>query len=374
MSDTRYAVLFCGRLAPGITLEQVKQSFSELFGLTGEKLEHLFAHPKVVLKRDVPKHEAERIAHGLRRIGMEVDLHRLKQHTTIAPSTVQTVSQKASAKPIKKAPIVASELTLAADEPFVATKKEQAVAQTASTSSFSLVEEEPPLQPATEEAGAGAQAAYGGSAYNNEYVGAFDRPVVDRESLPTRLAFVFTGKGEEYFKIWIVNVFLTIVTLGIFSAWAKVRTKRYFYGNTFIDNASFEYLADPIKILKGRLIAAAFFIVYAVSDYVSIELGLACFAILIFATPWIVMKAARFRNRNSAWRGIRFSFEGNLVGAAMSYLVWPFVAIVSLGFLSPFIVRSQTQYIIGQSRFGGEDFANSATISEPRFKYEAQRG
>ena len=44
--------------------------------------------------------------------------------------------------------------------------------------------------------------------------------------------FEFTGSGSEYFKIWIVNVLLTIVTLGIYSAWAKVRRLRYFYNNT----------------------------------------------------------------------------------------------------------------------------------------------
>jgi hypothetical protein len=33
----------------------------------------------------------------------------------------------------------------------------------------------------------------------------------------------FTGSGAEYFGIWIVNLLLTILTLGIYSAWAKVR-------------------------------------------------------------------------------------------------------------------------------------------------------
>ncbi len=72
----------------------------------------------------------------------------------------------------------------------------------------------------------------------------------------------FTGTGGEYFKIWIVNIFLTIITLGVYSAWAKVRTKRYFYGNTVLDGVPFEYTADPIRILIGRLIAFAFVILF----------------------------------------------------------------------------------------------------------------
>ncbi len=42
------------------------------------------------------------------------------------------------------------------------------------------------------------------------------------------LRFEFTGDGREYFRIWIVNVSLTVITLGIYSAWAKVRRMRYF--------------------------------------------------------------------------------------------------------------------------------------------------
>ena len=59
----------------------------------------------------------------------------------------------------------------------------------------------------------------------------------------------FEGSGGEYFKIWIVNLALTIATLGIYSAWAKVRNKRYFYGNTFIAGHSFDYHGRPVRIL-----------------------------------------------------------------------------------------------------------------------------
>ena len=63
----------------------------------------------------------------------------------------------------------------------------------------------------------------------------------------------FRGKTGEYFKIWIVNILLTVITFYIYSAWAKVRTKRYFYGNTFVDNSSFEYHARPLQLLPCLL-------------------------------------------------------------------------------------------------------------------------
>ena len=82
-------------------------------------------------------------------------------------------------------------------------------------------------------------------------------------------SFEFTGKAREYFSIWIVNICLTILTLGIYSAWAKVRTNQYFYGNTRLDEASFRYLATPMNILKGRMIAFAAFVVYYIATMIS---------------------------------------------------------------------------------------------------------
>ena len=67
---------------------------------------------------------------------------------------------------------------------------------------------------------------------------------VPAQSQPNRiLPFEFRGNGGEYFKIWIVNVLLTLITLGIYSAWATVRNNRYFYSNTFVNDVSFDYLA-----------------------------------------------------------------------------------------------------------------------------------
>src|SRR5260370_8359218 len=67
----------------------------------------------------------------------------------------------------------------------------------------------------------------------------------------------FTADAGEYFRIWIVNLALAIVTLGIYSAWAKVRKRRYFYGHTRVDGDTFDYRPNPIAILKRRLIPVA---------------------------------------------------------------------------------------------------------------------
>src|SRR5688572_25368406 len=79
-------------------------------------------------------------------------------------------------------------------------------------------------------------------------VDAVDPPPVSDTSVPAAADVPapqhaqFTGTGREYFQIWIVNLLLTIVTLGIYSAWAKVRRLQYFYRHTRLAGAGFDRL------------------------------------------------------------------------------------------------------------------------------------
>jgi len=136
---------------------------------------------------------------------------------------------------------------------------------------------------------------------------------------------VFNGKGSEYFKIWIVNLFLSIITLGIYSAWAKVRTKRYLYGSTSIEGSAFEYHASPIAILKGRLIAFALLIMYSVLGQLFPIVGIFLLILLIASIPWIVWRSLKFNARMTSHRNVHFSFNGLLKKSYLYYLVIPYI-------------------------------------------------
>ena len=141
-----------------------------------------------------------------------------------------------------------------------------------------------------------------------------------QEKMLKPIEFEFHGKAGEYFRIWIVNILLTIVTLGIYSAWAKVRNKRYFYGNTLLDNSPFEYTASPIAILKGRLVVAAVLIVYSITARMfPISEGI-FFVLFLLVLPWLVMRSFMFNARYSNYRNLYFRFENNLSGAVKVFL------------------------------------------------------
>lgn len=173
--------------------------------------------------------------------------------------------------------------------------------------------------------------------------------------------FEFNGKAGEYFKIWIVNIALSIVTLGIYSAWAKVRTKRYFYGNTTFDGSSFEYLANPLTILKGRLIVFAFILAYAVTTQFMPALEAAFFIIYLIALPWLVIKSMQFNARNSAYRNIRFNFDGKITESLIIFIALPIFTFVTMGLALPYLIKCMKKFLIEHSYFGASKFDFHAT-------------
>ncbi|MDD3597550.1 YjgN family protein [Sulfuricurvum sp.] len=171
-------------------------------------------------------------------------------------------------------------------------------------------------------------------------------------SLPRSYPFTFTGNGGEYFRIWIVNIALTLVTLGIYSAWAKVRTQRWFYGHTILDNTAFSYLATPIQILKGRLIAAALLIIYYIASHTApLIAGIIMLAIMI-GSPWIIVLALRFAARQSSYRGLRLNFSGTVGEAAVVYLFLPITTIFTLGLSLPFVAYRQVRFLASNYGYG----------------------
>lgn len=137
------------------------------------------------------------------------------------------------------------------------------------------------------------------------------------------LPFEFTGSGREYFRIWVVNLLLTILTFGIYSAWAKVRRLQYFYRNTRIDGAVFDYHGNPVAILKGRILAVVLLAAYHVSFDISPIAAIAVGAVLCAVMPWLLARAFRFKMANSSYRGVHFRFRGTVGEAYRQLIIFP---------------------------------------------------
>jgi uncharacterized membrane protein YjgN (DUF898 family) len=173
-----------------------------------------------------------------------------------------------------------------------------------------------------------------------------------------RMPFEFTGSGFEYFRIWIVNVLLTIITVGIYSAWAKVRTKRYFYRNTKVAGSEFEYHAKPIQILKGRLLIFGGYAIFVVAVQFQPAISATIAIIFCLIMPWLIVRAHAFTARNSSWRNIRFGFNDHSVKDAIGvFLIIPIAIPFTLGMIIPYLSYRGWRFSVINSRVGRQPFS-----------------
>jgi uncharacterized membrane protein YjgN (DUF898 family) len=143
----------------------------------------------------------------------------------------------------------------------------------------------------------------------------------DNTNLPHRLDFKFTGSGSEYFRIWIVNLFLVVITFGIYYPWARVRKLRYFYANTLVDGDALGFHGTPQTMFKGYLLIAALGGAYSLLSHLSPIAGVVALVALFTVGPALWRAGLRFRLANTSWRGLRFAFTGSMKDAYATQ--WP---------------------------------------------------
>ncbi len=166
----------------------------------------------------------------------------------------------------------------------------------------------------------------------------------------------FSGNASEYFKIWIVNTALTVVTLGIYSPWAKVRKLRYFYTNTSLEDGHFDYHANPKAILIGRLMALGMVGIYLASGYIYPVLPFVVIAVIVLLIPWLVVRSRIFQLRNTSYHGLRFDFQRNYEDSFKAYYGGALITVVTLGFGAPTAIYMRNKFVANNAGFGQTQF------------------
>jgi uncharacterized membrane protein YjgN (DUF898 family) len=170
------------------------------------------------------------------------------------------------------------------------------------------------------------------------------------------LRFSFAGDGGEYFRIWIVNLLLSIVTLGIYSAWAKVRREQYFHRNLLLDGSGFDYHGQPIPILKGRIVAFLLLVLLSITQNFNPLLYGIALVLLVPVVPWLAVKAFRFRAHNTSYRGLRFSFHGTYGQAFKVFVGYGLLAMFTFWLAFPLFYRQLRKFVLDNTRFGTTPF------------------
>lgn len=177
----------------------------------------------------------------------------------------------------------------------------------------------------------------------------------------------FHGSGGELFGIFVVNVLLTLLTLGVYSFWAKVKTRQYLWGQTEFSGDRFSFHGTGRELLIGWLKAVALFgglVILARmllptfwdnpnADAAGQILLAGGFVILL---PLAIIGSMRYRLSRTSWRGVRFSFHGEyreLLGIMLrSFLLMG----LTLGLYLPYYQTNLRRFLAEHSRFGSASF------------------
>ena len=172
---------------------------------------------------------------------------------------------------------------------------------------------------------------------------------------------------------------LTIVTLGIYSFWAKTKVRRFHYSHTDLGGERFAYHGTGGELFSGYL--KAMLVVGVLAIVLALVTALAggtpatpslpevaaivVFYLVIFLLITAAINGARrYRLSRSSWRGIRFSFHGEAGNFVALMVKGTLLSIVTLGFYIPFFQNQRRAFFVNNSRFGSEQFTYRAEAGE----------
>ena len=131
----------------------------------------------------------------------------------------------------------------------------------------------------------------------------------------------FYGDGAKYFGILIVNLLLTIVTLGLYYPWARAKNLQYLYGETEFAGSRFAFHGTGKEMFKGFIKAIAIVgvlvIILQASQFskngAMMVIGFTIYILgILTLIPLAIHGGLRYRMSRTSWRGIHFGYRGNL--------------------------------------------------------------
>jgi uncharacterized membrane protein YjgN (DUF898 family) len=231
---------------------EVEQAFSRLFKLSPEKAAAILAKPKTILRSHLDAATAELYREKLLAIGVDVDVRDMSTSTLLTGQ-------------------------LEAEQELVAFKP----ADLAIESLPDTVESERDFYP--------------------RYLG------------NRALSVDFTGTGWAYFRIWLVNLICVLLSLGLYSAMASMRTRNYWFSHTTLDGKAFGYVGQAGKLLLQRIIAAVWIAFCIWAQWQSPEITLVAAASL-FLLPAFAMNMFADQQASVNWRHARLAVASDMVG------------------------------------------------------------
>lgn len=175
----------------------------------------------------------------------------------------------------------------------------------------------------------------------------------------------FIGKGGELLGLLLTNWLLNIVTIGFYYPWARVKTIKFYWRNTLINDTPFEFTGTGKEIfrayIKLLIVAILFYSLLAYAKFTkNINLQVSVFMLaglsILAIIPLAVHGALRYRAARTTWRGIHMGYRGERWQLYTDFVVGYLLTVLTFGIYSSWFISRLRTYIIENLRFGNLKF------------------
>jgi uncharacterized membrane protein YjgN (DUF898 family) len=177
----------------------------------------------------------------------------------------------------------------------------------------------------------------------------------------------FRGSGAGLFGIHVVNVLLTLLTLGVYFFWAKVKVRAYLFSETDFEGDRFAYHGTGREMFVGFLKALVFFFIpisllsmlpELMSAPLPVRYGASMLSYLLasFFVPMAMIGARRYRLSRTSWRGIRFSLRAPTWDFVRLWSWNTFLVASTLGLYYPIYIMRRQDFLTRHMWFGSQRF------------------
>jgi uncharacterized membrane protein YjgN (DUF898 family) len=200
-------------------------------------------------------------------------------------------------------------------------------------------------------------------------------------SPPSKTFFEYKGNGNDLAVLMLKNLFLSIITLGIYRAWARTSTRQYLWSQTFFLGDRGAYTGTGKELFKGwvKMIGILFVLGLSV-NWLTILLklfmpeqiahglnGILFFMIYTFIGSVAIYSGFAYRASRTLWRQIRFGVQRDHALAkefSRLYMTGVAVLIVTFSLYYPFFKNKFHKFLVNHARLGSKFFSYSGDGNE----------
>ncbi len=171
----------------------------------------------------------------------------------------------------------------------------------------------------------------------------------------------FVGSYKQYLGLWLYNILLTIVTLGIYNPWAKCAIRKFLWQETEIAGSRFEWHGTGKEMFKGfikaYLILGGLLLVLNfgplfIPPEMLVWAVLSAYLLILLLVPLAIHGMARYRFSRTSLRGIYLGYRGKLkefYGLTTRDFLFTIITFGIYGFWLEVNIR---KYILEHARYG----------------------